>query len=182
MYIRRVTPNDFSRLAEIYRHHVLHGTATFELVAPDEKEIARRVEGVAARELPWLVAESEGRVVGYGYADFYRMRPAYRFAVEDSVYLDPEWYGRGIGRRLLDGVIEYSIQAGCRQMVAVIGDSENKSSIALHRAAGFTLTGVLENVGFKFGRWLDTVIMQLRLGDGADSTPAHASSSEDGER
>ena len=169
--IRPAVPADFRRIAEIYHHHVLHGTATFELEPPDADEMLRRHAKIAAKRLPWVVAVSAGRIVGYGYAGEYRARPAYQYTVEDSVYLDPAWHGQGIGRRILERVIDESTQVGCRQMVAVIGDSANTASIALHRALGFENCGVLRNVGLKFGRWLDTVIMQRSLGAGAKSIP-----------
>jgi len=170
--IRPAAPADFARITAIYAEHVLHGTATFEIEPPGREEMMRRHAAVLDRGLPWLVATADDRVVGYGYADIYRVRPAYRYTVEDSIYLEPAWCGKGIGRRLLESVITQSEKAGFRQMIAVIGDSANTASIAVHRAAGFVHTGVLENVGFKFGRWIDTVIMQRPLGSGAATSPA----------
>lgn len=169
--IRAAQSEDLSRVCEIYAHHVLCGTATFELVVPSLDEMARRHADVVARGLPWLVAQSGGVVVGFAYAGAYRQRPAYDFTVEDSIYLDPAWTKRGIGRALLARVIAECEQAGRRQMIAVIGDSANAASVAVHRALSFSDVGVIRDVGFKFGRWIDTVVMQRALGDGARTIP-----------
>lgn len=173
--IRKAQPRDLARVQEIYAHHVRHGTATFEIEPPPVEEMQRRFDAVVGAGLPWVVAEVGGVVVGFGYAGMYRPRPAYRFTVEDSVYLVPRWTHRGIGRAVLTRLVESAEQAGCRQMVAVIGDSANAASIAVHRALGFQMVGVLRDVGFKFGRWLDTVIMQRPLGPGAGDTPGENS-------
>jgi L-amino acid N-acyltransferase YncA len=169
--IRPAAPADAEAIAAIYAHHVLHGTATFEEVPPGPAEIARRRADVAGRGLPWLVAEAGGRLLGYAYAGPFRARPAYRFTFEDSIYLDPAATGRGLGRRLLERLIADCTAAGARQLVAVIGDSGNAASIALHARLGFRHVGTLRSVGFKFGRWLDTVEMQRPLGDGDATLP-----------
>jgi phosphinothricin acetyltransferase len=161
---------DVPSIAAIYAHHVRHGLASFEIEPPAIEEMARRRTETLARGLPYLVAEAEGRVVGYAYAGPYRARPAYRYTVEDSVYVAPDQVGRGIGRLLLPAVIDACGGAGYRQMVAVIGDSGNAASIRLHEAFGFRRVGLLPSVGFKLGRWVDSVLMQRPLGEG-DATP-----------
>jgi phosphinothricin acetyltransferase len=149
---------------------VLHGTGTFELETPDEAEMARRREDVLGKGLPWLVAEDGEGVLGYAYANHFRPRRAYRFCLEDSIYIAPRAQGRGVGRLLLAELMARCEALGARQMLAVIGDSANAGSIGLHRALGFQDTGVLKASGWKFGRWLDVVLMQkaLGLGDTAD--------------
>ncbi len=161
--IRDAAVADMPRLQMIYAHHVLHGTASFEEQAPGLEEMLRRREAVLAAGLPWLVAEQAGTVIGYAYAGLYRARSAYRHTAEDSIYLDPAAAGHGAGRALLAAVITSCTAAGYRELIAVIGDSDNAASIGLHRALGFRDVGVLRDVGFKFGRWLDSVIMQLRI-------------------
>lgn len=158
-------------IQQIYAHHVLQGTGSFEIVPPDEAEIASRLEKLRAAGLPWFVALSEGQVCGYCYLSFYRPRYAYRFTLEDSLYIAPAFQGKGIGKRLLAHAIHWAESRGFRQMVGNVGDSANVASIALHRAAGFTVTGTLTSVGFKHGRWLDTVLMQPTLGDGDSTLP-----------
>jgi phosphinothricin acetyltransferase len=170
--LRAADARDVPRIAAIYAHHVLTGLASFEVQPPDEAEIGRRLDDIRARRLPFLVAEADGRVVGYAYAAPYRSRPAYRYTVEDSVYVDRDCGGRGIGRRLLDRLVAESAVAGARQMIAVIGDSANRASIALHEACGFAHVGRLPAVGFKFGRWVDSVLMQRALGAGDAAAPA----------
>ena len=150
---------------------MLHGLATFEEAPPDAAEMAARRADVLARGLPYLVAEEAGRILGYAYAAPYRARSAYRFTVEDSIYLDPAATGRGLGARLLAALIEASTAAGARQMLAVIGDSGNAASIAVHARAGFAHAGRFRSVGFKFGRWVDTVMMQRPLGPGDGTLP-----------
>jgi phosphinothricin acetyltransferase len=169
--IRPAKPADIPVIARIYAHAVKHGTASFELEPPDETEIARRQRTLLDGGFPYLVAEIEGAVIGYAYAGPYRPRPAYRFSVEDSVYVDPSAQRRGIGRALLQRLIEESERRGFRQMIAVIGDSAQAPSIELHRALGFRPIGTIENVGYKFDRWLDTVLMQRALGPGATTKP-----------
>ena len=169
--IRAATPADLSAITRIYDHAVRHGTASFEIEPPDEAEMARRYRDLLEGGYPYLVGERDGHVAGYAYAGAYRARPAYRWTVEDSVYVDPTASRRGLGRALLDRLIAESTARDYRQMIAVIGDSAQTASIELHRAAGFRLVGNIENVGFKFGRWLDSVIMQRALGKGAASAP-----------
>src|SRR5438132_3468856 len=169
--IRTAAPHDLAAITRIYDHAVRHGTASFEIEPPDEAEMARRQSALLAGGFPYLVAEHDGMVAGYAYAGPYRARPAYRWSVEDSIYLDPQMQGRGIGRALLERLIVEAQTRGFRQMIAVIGDSANSSSIELHRALGFRLVGTFDNVGFKFGRWLDSVLMQRRLGEGAGTVP-----------
>jgi L-amino acid N-acyltransferase YncA len=170
--IRPSRPEDVPAIQAIYAHHVLHGTATFEEIPPDALEIARRRADVVGRGLPWLVAEAAGgALVGYAYAGPFRPRSAYRFSLEDSIYLDPAAIGRGLGGRLLERLIADCTATGARQLVAVIGDSGNEASRRLHARAGFVHVGILRSVGCKFGRWLDTVEMQRPLGAGDATLP-----------
>jgi len=162
---------DVPAITAIYGHSVRHGVASFELDPPDEAEIARRRQAILAAGYPYLVAEQEGKIVGYSYAGPYRPRPAYRFTVENSVYVAPDQQGKGIGRALLPALIARCEDAGFRLMVAVIGDSANRPSIALHTAFGFTHAGLLPAVGWKHGRWLDSVLMVRPLGPGANEAP-----------
>ena len=148
-----------------------HGTASFELEPPDQAEMARRMRALLDGGFPYLAAEIGGALLGYAYAGHYRTRPAYRFSVEDSIYIAPQAQRRGVGRALLDRLIVESESRGFRQMIAVIGDSAQTASIELHRAAGFRMIGTIENVGFKFDRWLDSVLMQRALGPGATTKP-----------
>jgi phosphinothricin acetyltransferase len=169
--IRPAEPADLARLHEIYAGHVLTGAASFEEEAPSPAEFERRWRSIADLGLPYLVAcEGEG-VLGYAYAGPYRPRSAYRFTVEDSIYLAPTATGRRIGAQLLTAVIDGATRAGKRQMLAVIGDSANTASIALHRRLGFTSVGTFQSVGFKFGRWVDSVLMQRALGEGDTTAP-----------
>jgi L-amino acid N-acyltransferase YncA len=170
--IRRAAAADLPFITEIYHHAVRFGTATFELIPPDLAEMTRRFGALSDGGFPYLVATLEGRVVGYAYAGAYRPRPAYRFTVENSVYLDPASHRRGIGLQLLQRLITESEARGYRQMVAVIGDSANAGSVGVHARCGFQMIGTHPNVGFKFGRWLDTVMMQRALGEGATTLPA----------
>jgi L-amino acid N-acyltransferase YncA len=162
---------DIPSITTIYAHAVEHGTASFELEPPDEAEMTRRQRSLLEGGFPYLVAERAGKIAGYAYAGPYRPRPAYRFSVEDSVYVYPEAQGLGVGRALLNALMREATARGFRQMIAVIGDSLQERSIALHRAAGFHHLGTIRNVGFKHGRWLDTVLMQRALGEGADAPP-----------
>jgi phosphinothricin acetyltransferase len=162
---------DVPAIAAIYAHHVRTGLASFETEPPTGVEMARRRLDVLKHGLPFLVAEIGGTVVGYAYASPYRARPAYRFTLEDSIYIHPDHTRKGIGRLLLEAVIASCEGKGYRQMVAVIGDSGNASSIGLHRAFGFEHAGTLRSVGFKFGRWVDTVLMQRPLGVGGRTLP-----------
>ncbi|MDE2166458.1 MAG: N-acetyltransferase [Alphaproteobacteria bacterium] len=164
-------PGDDENIAAIYAHHVRVGLGTFKEVPPPAEEMRRRREAVLALGLPFMVAVAVGRVVGYAYAALYRMRSAYRFTVEDSIYIAPDFARRGIGRALLTRLIERCSALGYRQMVAVIGDSANTASIRLHETAGFAPIGVQPAVGFKHGRWVDCVLMQRTLGAGAATLP-----------
>lgn len=171
LIVRASTEADVARCAEIYAHHVLHGTASFEVDPPDLAEMKRRRTAVLDIGLPHLVAESAGRVVGYAYAGNWRPRPAYKFSVEDSIYVDKDAVGQGVGKALLPALIDQCAARGRHQMVAVIGDSAQTPSIRLHASCGFEMVGTLKNIGFKFGRWLDSVLMQRELGTGASLPP-----------
>jgi phosphinothricin acetyltransferase len=169
--IRPAKTTDIPAITRIYAHAVKTGTASFELEPPDETEMAERMKIVLDGKFPFLVAEADGIVGGYAYASLYRTRPAYRFTVEDSVYVAPDMQRRGIGIALVRKLIEICTALGYRQMIAIIGDSNQAASIGVHKACGFTDAGNLRNIGWKFGRWLDTPMMQLALGEGA-ATPA----------
>ena len=169
--IRDATDHDIAAIQQIYAHHVLTGTASFEETAPTEPQMAARRADVLRLGLPYLVAEVDGTVVGHAYAAPYRPRPAYRHTLEDSVYVADGQHGRGIGRALLTELIARCERGPWRQMIAVIGDSGNAGSITLHERLGFRHVGTLQNVGFKFGRWLDSVLMQRTLGAGAGAPP-----------
>lgn len=169
--VRNALPADLPLVQRIYAHHVLHGLASFEEDPPDLDEMTRRYEAVLKAGLPYLAAELNGHVRGYAYAAPYRARPAYRFTLEDSIYVEDAARGRGIGRGLLTELVARCAALGYRQMLAVIGDSGNAGSIGLHAALGFRRAGTLDAVGFKFGRWVDTVVMQFELGAGASSLP-----------
>jgi len=169
--IRDAAADDVQAIQRIYAFHVLHGLASFEEVPPTTTEMAARREAVVASGLPYLVATRDDRVVGYAYASSYRPRPAYRFTIEDSVYVEEGLAGKGIGAALLDELLRRCETGHWRQMLAVIGDSENHGSIGLHRSRGFEMVGTLRNVGFKLGRWVDTVLMQRQLGAGAQRLP-----------
>ena len=169
--IRAATPDDLPAITAIYAEAVLHGTATFELIPPDLAEMTRRYEALCGGGFPYIVAETDGAIDGYAYAGPYRPRPAYRFTVENSIYLAPSSHRRGIGFALLQVLLEACEMRGYRQMIAVIGDSANAGSIAVHRKAGFDMIGTHPDVGLKFGRWLDTVMMQRALGEGGGTVP-----------
>ena len=172
MHIRDSHPNDLSAVTAIYAHWVTHGLASFELTPPDAAEMARRRDAILAAGYPYLIATDEtGRVLGYAYASAYRTRPAYRFAVEDSIYVAPDANRGGVGRALLAALIGRCETRGFRLMVAVIGDSGNAPSIGLHRAHGFTHAGTLPAIGWKHGRWVDSVLMTRALGAGATTPP-----------
>ena len=163
LVVRASTEADVARCTEIYAHHVLHGTASFEIDPPDLAEMKKRRAAVLELGLPHLVAERDGKIMGYAYASNWRPRPAYKFSVEDSIYIDKDAVGQGVGRALLPVLIEQCAKLGKKQMVAVIGDSASTPSIRLHASCGFRMVGTLENIGFKFGRWLDSVLMQRPL-------------------
>jgi L-amino acid N-acyltransferase YncA len=179
--IRPSRDGDVAEIAAIYRHHVLHGLASFEDVPPEPREIARRRRDILARGLPYLVAERSGHVLGYCYAAPYRPRSAYRFTLEDSIYLHEAERGRGRGRTLLATLLDRCTELGYRQMVAVIGGSDTWPSIRLHAALGFTRIGTLPAVGFKFGNWVDIVLMQRALGSGATTAPSEIDAIHKGE-
>ncbi|HEV7574657.1 MAG TPA: GNAT family N-acetyltransferase [Caldimonas sp.] len=172
LLIRPSRADDLPALTAIYGWHVRHGTGTFEVDPPSLDDMARRRDDVVAKGLPYLVLEEEGTVAGYAYANQFRPRPAYRFCLEDSVYLAPEKSGRGFGRLLLTELLARCEATGARQMLAVIGDSQNGGSIGVHRALGFDHTGTIRAAGWKFDRWLDVVVMQRHLGPGAATAPA----------
>jgi phosphinothricin acetyltransferase len=169
--IRPTTSADIAAITRIYAHAVETGTASFELAPPDQTEMAKRMQTLAEGGFPCFVAELDGIIAGYAYAGPYRARPAYRFTVEDSVYVDAKSHGRGIGRALLAALIEAAEAGGYRQMIAVIGDSDQAASIGVHKACGFEPAGNLKSIGWKFGKWLDTPLMQRTLGDGAKTKP-----------
>jgi L-amino acid N-acyltransferase YncA len=168
--IRPSRDEDLDAITRIYGHHVLHGTGTFETTPPTLAEMTARRADVLGKGLPWLVAEEGGQVLGYAYGNWFKPRPAYRFSVEDSIYMDPAAHRQGLGRALLAELLAALERAGTRKVMAVIGDSANAGSIGVHKALGFEPVGVVQSCGWKFGRWLDIVLMQKTLGAG-DSTP-----------
>ena len=172
--IRSSSEGDVAAIAAIYGYHVLHGLASFEEIPPEPAEIARRRVDVLSHGLPYLVAEQSSRVLGYCYAAPYRSRSAYRFTLEDSIYIDQAEVGRGLGRALLTRLLDRCTELGYRQMVAVIGGSDTWPSLRLHARLGFTRIGVLPAVGFKFGYWVDIVLMQRALGLGSTTAPENA--------
>ena len=174
LLIRPSVDTDLPDITSIYAHHVLTGTGTFELDPPDRAEMTRRRADVLAKGLPYLVAEQGGRLAGYAYANPFRPRPAYRFCLEDSIYLAPDATGRGIGTLLLAELLARCEALGARQMLAVIGDAANLGSIGLHRRLGFEHTGLLKASGWKFERWLDGGLMQRALGVGDGTPPVDA--------
>lgn len=169
--VRPSEVRDIAAITAIYAWNVDHGSGTFETDAPDAAEMVRRRDAVLANGLPWLVAELGGRVAGFAYANQFRPRRAYRFCVEDSVYVAPDAQGRGLGRLLLAELVARCEARALRQMLAVIGDSANQASIGLHRALGFQPAGILRASGWKFERWLDVVILQRELGPGDGAAP-----------
>jgi L-amino acid N-acyltransferase YncA len=169
--IRDASSADLDAVQAIYAHHVRHGLASFEETPPDLLEMQRRYRVVLAVGLPYLVTELDGKVRGYAYAGPYRTRPAYRFSLEDTVYVEPGYEGRGLGSALLGALVARCEELGYRRMVAVIGDSDNHPSIRLHARLGFRKCGVIPSVGFKFGRWVDTVLMERPLGPGDTRLP-----------
>ena len=172
LVVRDAGGADRAAITAIYRHHVLHGLASFETEPPDCAEMSRRHGVIRGLGLPYLVAELDGVIAGYAYAGVYRARPAYRYTVEDSVYVDTAHAGYGVGSALLPALIAAAERAGCRQMIAVIGDSANRASIGLHEKFGFRRVGFLPAVGFKLGRWVDSVLMQRELGAGQSRAPS----------
>lgn len=170
--IRSRTDADMPKITEIYTHHVLNGASSWELSPPDVAEMTSRAHALEEAGFPYFVAEIDGNIVGYTYAGAYRPRPAYRFTVENSVYIDDNMRRGGIGTALLQRLIDECTARGYRQMIGIVGDSQNLQSIEFHEKMGFTRMGTVKNIGFKFGRWMDQVILQRPLGDGADTTPA----------
>lgn len=172
MNIRRATLDDIADMTSIYEHAVLYGTGSYELEPPEEAELTRRFEHVTGNGFPWFVADNGGVVLGYAYASPFRTRPAYRWMIEDSVYVAPEAKGKGIGKALLQTLLRECEKLGFHQMAAVIGDGEgNRGSVALHESLGFKHSGTIEASGFKHGRWINTVIMQIGLNGGAARLP-----------
>ena len=169
--IRPSSERDISIIASIYRHHVLHGTGTFEVTPPSDDEMRFRRADVLSKKLPYLVIEDDGEVCGFAYCNWFKPRPAYRFSAEDSIYLAPEAIGRGFGQLLLRELIAQAERAGVRKLIAVIGDSANHGSIGVHHACGFSTVGVLASCGWKFDQWLDVVLLEKSIGLG-DSCPA----------
>ena len=172
MKIRPATFSDIPAITRIYAHAVEHGTASFELEPPDEAEMARRMRELTGKGFPYLAADADGELAGYAYAGLYRARPAYRFTVEDSVYIAPHSHRRGVGRALLAALIDACSERGFRQMIAVIGDSPRQAgSVGLHKALGFQHVGILQDVGFKHEHWCDSLLMQRALGPGGTTKP-----------
>jgi L-amino acid N-acyltransferase YncA len=171
--IRPSNDGDLPRITAIYAHHVLHGTGTFETEPPSPADMAARRADVLAKGLPYLVAEEGGQVLGFAYCQWFKPRPAYRFSAEDSIYLHPDAAGKGLGKLLLAELALRAEAAGIRKLIAVIGDSANAGSVGVHRALGFTPAGSFKSCGWKFGRWLDIVLMEKTLGEG-DTTPPEA--------
>ena len=169
--LRPSTDSDLPAITAIYRHHVNHGTGTFETEPPTEEEMGARRADVLAKGLPYLVAELQGRILGFAYCQWFKPRPAYRFSAEDSIYLHPEAAGQRIGNKLLTELARQAQAAGIRKLIAVIGDSGNVRSIGVHRAVGFRHVGTIESCGWKFGRWLDIVLMEKSLGEGNRTAP-----------
>jgi phosphinothricin acetyltransferase len=170
--IRPSRDEDLPAITRIYGHHVLHGTGTFETTPPTLEDMTARRADVLGKGLPWLVVEDGGQVLGYAYGNWFKPRPAYRFSVEDSIYLAPEAAGKGLGRALLAELLAALERAGIRKVMAVIGDSANAGSVGVHTALGFERVGVVRSCGWKFDRWLDIVLMEKTLGPGDSCPPA----------
>lgn len=169
--IRPSREEDIPAITAIYAHHVLHGTGTFEIDPPNAADMTTRRADVLARNLPYLVAERDGEILGFAYCNWFKPRPAYRFSAEDSIYVADSARGQGLGRKLLAALCDAAEQAGVRKLLAVIGDSANAGSIGVHRSAGFTEIGVMRSVGWKFGAWRDIVLMEKSLGAGDTTSP-----------
>lgn len=169
--IRPSQPEDIPAITEIYAHHVLHGTGTFEIEPPSQSDMANRRADVLAKGLPYLVVADGKKVLGFAYCNWFKPRPAYRFSAEDSIYMAPDAQGHGLGRALLTELMAQAEKAGVRKFIAVIGDSANTGSIAVHRCVGFAHVGTLKSCGWKFDRWLDVVMMDKALGLGDTSAP-----------
>jgi L-amino acid N-acyltransferase YncA len=173
--IRPSRDTDLPAITAIYGHHVLHGTGTFETDPPTEAEMTARRADVLAKGLPYLVAEDGGRVLGYAYCQWFKPRPAYRFSAEDSIYLHPDAQGKGLGKALLAELERQAEAAGIRKLIAVIGDSGNQGSVGVHRTLGFEPVGVIQSCGWKFGKWLDIVLMEKQIGAGDSTAPQSGS-------
>lgn len=169
--IRPSRDEDLPAITAIYAHHVLHGTGTFETDPPSAADMAARRADVLARGLPYLVAEEQGEILGFAYANWFKPRPAYRFSAEDSIYVSESARGKGLGAKLLAALSQAAEAAGVRKLIAVIGDSANAGSIGVHRSQGFTHVGVLKDCGWKFGEWRDVVLMEKVLGEGSTTRP-----------
>lgn len=169
--IRPSHPDDVPVIAAIYEHHVLNGTGTFEITPPSTDDMRTRRDDVLSKNLPYLVAEREGQVLGFAYCNWFKPRPAYRYSAEDSIYLAPEAMGLGLGSALLAELSLQAERAGVRKLIAVIGDSANQGSIGVHRRNGFSHVGVIASCGWKFERWLDVVLMEKVLGAGSSTPP-----------
>lgn len=172
LLIRPSLDTDIAAIAAIYAYHVLHGTGTFETDPPSMADMAVRRADVLAKGLPYLVAEQTGEVIGFAYGNWFKPRPAYRYSVEDSIYLAPTFHRRGLGRALLAELMAHFETRGIRKVMAIIGDSANAGSVGLHRALGFSQVGVIESCGWKLGAWRDIVIMQKTLGAGDTLPPS----------
>ncbi|APW42205.1 GNAT family N-acetyltransferase [Rhodoferax saidenbachensis] len=169
--IRPSLDADVSAITAIYAHHVLHGTGTFEIAPPTEQDMATRRSDVLSKDLPYLVVEEDGKVLGFAYCNWFKPRPAYRFSAEDSIYLAPDAHGKGLGKLLLIELMTQAERAGVRKLIAVIGDSANLGSVGVHRSCGFQHVGVLGACGWKFERWLDVVLMERAIGLGSTTAP-----------
>ena len=169
--IRPSREEDIAAVTAIYAHHVLHGTGTFETEPPSPTDMVARRADVLARNLPYLVAEEDGKVLGFAYCNWFKPRPAYRFSAEDSIYVSESARGKGLGTKLLAALSQAAEAAGVRKLIAVIGDSANAGSIGVHRSQGFTHVGVLKDCGWKFGEWRDVVLMEKVLGEGSTTRP-----------
>lgn len=172
--LRPSTDADVPAITAIYAHHVLHGTGTFETTPPTLAEMTTRRLDVLARGLPYLVAEQGGKVLGFAYCQWFKPRPAYRYSAEDSIYLHPDAAGQGLGKQLLQALVHQAEAAGVRKLIAVIGDSGNHGSIGVHRSLGFHPVGTIRSCGWKFGRWLDIVLMEKSIGAGDTTSPEAA--------
>jgi len=171
--IRPSQDTDLPQITAIYAHHVLNGTGTFETSPPSEADMATRRADVLGKGLPYLVAEEDGRVLGFAYCQWFKPRPAYRFSAEDSIYLHADAAGKGLGKELLAALADAAQAVGVRKLIAVIGDSNNLGSVGVHRSLGFSPVGMFKSCGWKFGKWLDIVLMEKAIGEG-DSTPPEA--------
>ena len=172
LLIRSSRDEDTAAITALYAHHVLHGTGTFETEAPGSTEMGSRRADVLAKGLPYLVAEQDGKIVGFAYGNWFKPRPAYRYSVETSIYLAPDLQRQGLGRALLSELLARCERAGIRKLMAIVGDSGNAGSIGVHRSVGFTEVGTIAACGWKFGAWRDIVIMQMTLGLGDTQPPA----------